>query len=179
MFWYLPRQCLLSIPCSVIRTVYLLPARRTCYLCVVFVSLIPNSVIDVDYAKADTRPDGGKVLLWLFLTWSQAKIMAYLLLCWSIDVFQLKELLFKHKFFGFVGLAASSRRFIVALASQARGRHLKRRSWQAQHLQNTHKCRRGRKHLQDTLLGLPLWSIWSRIVCEHMIVGKITLPEVE
>ena len=54
--------------------------------------------------------------------------MAYLLLCWSSDVFQLKELLFKHKFFGCVGLTASGGRFIVALASQARGRHLKRRS---------------------------------------------------
>ena len=82
-------------------------------LCAAFVALNPNSVIDVDYEEAD----GEKVLRRFFLyPGSHDKVIDCLLSCWSADACHLKALLFKQQIFGIVGLSATGRLFIIALA---------------------------------------------------------------
>ena len=82
-------------------------------LCAAFVALNPNSVINVDYKEAD----GEKVLRRFFLyPGSHDKVIDCLLSCWSADACHLKALLFKQQIFGIVGLSATGRLFIIALA---------------------------------------------------------------
>ena len=82
-------------------------------LCAAFATLNPNSVINVDYDETD----GVKVLRRFFLyLGTHDKVVDCLLSCWSADACHLKALLFKHQIFGIVGLTATGRLFIIALA---------------------------------------------------------------